>query len=652
MALSYYLYRGKEKIKIGHEARVFTVIAPESHTRKALFAEGPLQSASIKPLFRNVYKIEAAPGQLEAAMGFLRSNAHHPAVCHHAYCLAGDEATRYYLTDQLTVQFHPHHSLAQREALLRKLGLRFIKAYDKAYEQCLVQVLSAAGANPLKVSCRMMDDALVARAEPNLVNRFEAQQPPSDPMFPQQWHLQYGEGLDLAPKAGINASGAWRMAKGSRQITIGIIDDGFDLSHPDLSGAGKIVPGRDFTAGDSTPAPESLNGDFHGTPCAGVALAEENGTGVVGAAPGCSFLPVRFPLTADDDTLYEIFEFAGRRAHILSCSWGPVPVYAPLPSLLSEQVSRLARSGGPDGKGCLIFFAAGNYNAPVADPGNTSFWWHHAETGRKETRGAILNGYAAHPDTVTVAASTSLNQKAGYSNWGKEITLCAPSDNWNPLNPQERWPGRSIWTTDNEAEGLGFSPGSRYTGYFGGTSSACPLAAGAAALVKSANPDLTALAVRSILTATADKIVDASTDPATGIRGGSYQEHGKSFWFGHGKVNAQRAVETALQGLPQQEPANGLAILAYQAESSRILLFNRSPNAINLKGYRIETPAGKDQLGAFELSPGQTVRVRLAQALLLTGNGQITLRSPDGDILDRQDTAAATAAKEGWWRLL
>jgi len=45
--------------------------------------------------------------------------------------------------------------------------------------------------------------------------------------------------------------------------------------------------------GDIEPFPEKEHGeqgDYHGTPCAGVAIAEENGIGCTGIAPGCAFM--------------------------------------------------------------------------------------------------------------------------------------------------------------------------------------------------------------------------------------------------------------------------------------------------------------------------------------------------------------------------
>ena len=43
---------------------------------------------------------------------------------------------------------------------------------------------------------------------------------------------------------------------------------------------------------DFEPLPDTPD-DNHGTACAGVAVAEENGFGVVGAAPGCALMPIR-----------------------------------------------------------------------------------------------------------------------------------------------------------------------------------------------------------------------------------------------------------------------------------------------------------------------------------------------------------------------
>lgn len=169
-----------------------------------------------------------------------------------------------------------------------------------------------------------------------------------------------------------------------------------------------------------------------------------------------------------------------------------------------------------------------------------------------------LNGFTVHPDILAIAASTSLNRKSAYSNWGNEISVCAPSNNappgmglqqvgyvFTPPEIRSPLPGLGIVTTDRIG-GVGYSSGD-FASDFGGTSSACPLVAGVAALVLSANPELTAAEVRQVLQQTADKIVDSNPDPQLGFKKGTYENGGHSEWFGYGKVNAFKAVQAAVQ---------------------------------------------------------------------------------------------------------
>ncbi|WP_411353109.1 S8 family serine peptidase (plasmid) [Leisingera aquaemixtae] len=82
---------------------------------------------------------------------------------------------------------------------------------------------------------------------------------------------------------------------------------------------------------------------------------------------------------------------------------------------------------------------------------------------------------------------------------------------------------------------MGYSAGD-YDFSFGGTSSACPLAAGVVALALGANPDLTAAETRRIVEETARKI--GSQD--------DYNSDGHSRFFGVGCIDAAAAVAQAL----------------------------------------------------------------------------------------------------------
>ena len=170
-----------------------------------------------------------------------------------------------------------------------------------------------------------------------------------------------------------------------------------------------------------------------------------------------------------------------------------------------------------------------------------------------------LAGFAVHPDVIAVSASTSLNKKAAYSNWGTSISVCAPSNNappgtWlpetgyisTPPEVTQYLPGLGVFTADRVGD-RGYDWGD-YTDTFGGTSSATPVVAGVAGLILSANPRLTAREVRGILEQTAEKIVDLDPDPQLGNRRGNYDpNNGRSDWFGYGKVNAFKAVQAAVR---------------------------------------------------------------------------------------------------------
>jgi subtilisin-like proprotein convertase family protein len=273
-------------------------------------------------------------------------------------------------------------------------------------------------------------------------------------------------------------------------------------------------------------------------------------------------MPIRNTGYIDDATIEQLFSWAANQgADVICCSWGVGAIYFPL-SLRQRLAIHRAATEGREGKGCVITFAAGNANRPISGE-IEEIGWSQANVKGKTT---WLNGFAVHPDVIAVAACTSLGRKAAYSNWGKQIAIAAPSNNappgaWLPnvgevlTGPPvtEILKGRGIFTSDRMAS-LGYALGN-FTDNFGGTSSACPVVAGVAALVLSVNPDLTAAEVKELLQRTADKLVDPTPDPQLKLRKGTYSAQGHSEWLGYGKVNAARAVQEALRLRPAPQAA-------------------------------------------------------------------------------------------------
>jgi uncharacterized repeat protein (TIGR01451 family) len=335
---------------------------------------------------------------------------------------------------------------------------------------------------------------------------------PNDPKFADQWHLRnLGEKESVKGVDG-RVSEAWDVTKGSADVVIAINDDGVDVKHPDL--ADNCLAPLNFPADWEAKKAELGGFGSHGTSVAGVAGAVgDNGIGVSGVCPQCKILPHllaetvggSFNLT-DKQEADGFVDQVDAGAWIISNSWGPgqgdprfeVPAF-PVGAVNSVVAAGLkyAETIGRAGKGTVVLFAAGNENTKIA-----------AES--------------IFATVVSVGAVDDQGVKAYYSSYGKLLGVAAPSNGGL----------RGITTVAATPTGAE----ARYTDEFGGTSSACPFAAGVAGLILSANPDLTAAQVRDVLKASATKI-----DPVWG----KWDTAGHSDFYGAGLVNAYTAVMMA-----------------------------------------------------------------------------------------------------------
>jgi len=473
------------------------------------------------------------------------------------YQLVASPRTWIYLTDQITVQFAPTVLAAQRAQLLAPHGLAESQVLNGIPNTFVYRVTSQATENPVKITNRLVRQAAVLTAEPNIVVELAPLYRPKDDLYSQQWHLATVVGANIKPDAHISAESAWDLTRGARSVVVAVCDDGFDLAHPDLQGMGKVVAPLDLQASDAVPLPDAAT-DNHGTACAGLAIGEENASGIVGVAPGCGFMPIRMTGFLDDQSIESMFQWAiAQNAAVVSCSWSPAAIKFPL-SLRQRNALTQAAARGRNGRGCVIVFSAGNANRPVSGVVNEQGWPRNAVRGMTEW----LSGFAVHPDVITVSACTSLNGKSIYSSWGQHVAVTAPSNNGHPsvslpetgtikTGPTitAAMPGRGMVTSDRT--GTAGYDADAYTNTFGGTSSSCPEVAGVAGLVLSTNPTLTAREVKQILQQTADKMIDTTADPQLGTRYGTYDSQGHSQWFGYGRVNAYRAVMEAKRRLWQ-----------------------------------------------------------------------------------------------------
>jgi subtilisin family serine protease/subtilisin-like proprotein convertase family protein len=563
MSETNFFWQGGRKIEVQKDNAAITIQAASPTDARMAAERAGVELGTAESVAPGLVRATVPETAREQTVDAMRARDN---VVHHVYRDKQSGDSEYLITESFFIKFKPE---TPENRILEYLSAKHLlverEMGDKTY---LVRVTDETGSNPIRTANAAADEADVEYAEPNIIRPLTkfAFIPPDD-LFPRQWHLHAPENAspDLVAGAGIFAPDAWELTRGRRDIVVAVADDGFDLTHPDFQGEGKVLArlnanlSRDINnpdiEWDAAVSPRS--GDYHGTPCLGVAVAEGNGTGVVGAAPGCSLVAVRFPLKEMSEANFIVmFEKISGLADVVSCSWGVGPGDRPMSTPLRESMARLARSGGRRGKGLVFCIAAGNNNCPVQDLENTSIYRYRDDRGRIHSyNGPIDRWIAAHPDVITVSASTSRKTRAAYSSWGRQICVCAPSNNWDDLGNTTP-SGRGITTTDNEGfSESGYTPGLRFTDRFGGTSSATPTVAGVCALVLSANDTLTAMEVRQILQQTADKDLSLTTDTPVNQPGG-FNNEGFSLWFGHGKVNAFRAVTAAAAGVEAERRIN------------------------------------------------------------------------------------------------
>jgi subtilisin family serine protease len=308
---------------------------------------------------------------------------------------------------------------------------------------------------------------------------------------------------------------------------------------------GKIITPRDASLGTSDPRPKDFDRRFpdnHGTACAGVACAD-GGFGASGVAPEAKLIPIRMASGLGSVQEANAFKWAADNgADVISCSWGPADGkwwdlsdpqhshFEPLPAstrLVLDYVTTKGRAG----KGCVVLFAAGNGNESVDN-----------------------DGYASYERVIAVAACNDRGKRSVYSDYGKAVWCAFPSSDSGHAafnHPEPLTTG--IWTIDRVGA-RGYNPGNpqlgdaagNYANDFGCTSSACPGAAGIAALVLAVNPNLKWQEVRDIFRTSCDKI-----DP----QGGEYDAQGHSKFYGYGRLNAETAVKLA-----KPKPQNSILI--------------------------------------------------------------------------------------------
>ncbi len=318
------------------------------------------------------------------------------------------------------------------------------------------------------------NDPSIEYVEPNFIRTSFLV--PNDQYYNLQWMF-----------ASIDAESAWTTVGtyGSSSVNIAIIDTGVRPTHQDL--ASNLTNG--YNTYDNNATYNDVNG--HGTHVAGLAAAlTDNTVGVAGMSGNSKIIPIRASDTStpnalfDDVDIMEAIDWAVTHdAHVINMSLG-----GPGRSLAFQEKIMEAHDAG-----IVICAAMGN-----------------------DSNGTV-NYPAAYPSVIGVGALDVYGTRAAYSNFNKYVDVTAPGGDLAALI-------RSTY----------FSFDDSYADT-GGTSMACPLVSGLAALIL-AKPGWGSWSNFQI-----EAQIKGKATPQGTMIGGQNRNNE----YGYGSIEANNAVGTA-----------------------------------------------------------------------------------------------------------
>jgi len=345
------------------------------------------------------------------------------------------------------------------------------------------------------------DSGIIEYAEPNGyiygVGKFENESSglaitPNDGWYGTQYWSENDGTFDLNPSyttppcvvdADIDLEEAWEYTTGGTNVKIAVLDTGFKMDHPEMTG--RLIAGRDFVNNDNDPTDDH----GHGTNVAGIATATGNNS--IGHAGVNWVSPVLIIKVLDEENkgvlsnlVDGIIYAVDNDADVINLSISTTQNIAIL-----QQAIEYAYSND-----VFVAAAMGNENngVPVFP--------------------------AAYPEVISVGATDCDDKRVDAtntswgSNYGGHIDLVSPGG----------------WI-------LGLRHDTNEYGFFrGGTSMAAPMVAGAASLLLSINPNLSIEELRGILRNTAEDQVGNPAEDAPGF----------DIYYGAGRMNVEAALSS------------------------------------------------------------------------------------------------------------
>lgn len=370
---------------------------------------------------------------------------------------------------------------------------------------------------------RLNSNPLVAYAEPNWILTKQVISNDTRYVDGSLWGME-GDDLPSATgpagttnQYGSQAEKVWATGNiGSKNVIIGIIDEGIDFNHPDLAtniwvnpydavdgidndGNGYIddIHGWDFYQNNNTVYDGSANNDTdaHGTHVAGtIGALGGNGIGVAGVNWNVTIISGKF-LGPKNGSIADAIEAIN---YFTNLKKGPDKTLGTADDLNIVALNNSWGGGGySQAMQDAITRAAQANILFIAAAGNGDFFGNaiNTDVSPQYPAGYNTSAGAGYDSVIAVAAIDSAGNKASWSNYGAtSVDIGAP--------------GVGIWST---------TPNNTYSSY-SGTSMATPHVTGAVALYAAIHPGATALQIKNALLGAARSTPSLSGKTVTGGR--------------------------------------------------------------------------------------------------------------------------------------
>ena len=479
---TFYYYRGKQE-KLSTDRTTVAVVS----SRDAQISLPPLSATAVQSVSTDDYQVTIVKSKEKSTPStpLLRKALESKFAGNEDFvvlpCFISSEGMELYQTLDINLKLKRESDVSLLNRLAKEYQLKIARQNQFMPLWYTVSVTPKTGKTTVEIANLLFETHLFDAVSPNFL--FDGLECSYDPDFEKLWGLYNAEylGVDMS------ICSAWNYATG-QGVKIAIVDQGIELTHPDLAENCYILSYDTETSS----SPSRVYGD-HGTHCAGIAAAvRNNGLFVAGVAPEAKLISVSNRLiSASVSNLANGINWAWNNgADIISCSWWCNP------SEMIEDAIDNALFLGRNRKGCIFLKSAGN-NGTASTPNGSSI--------------SYPGDYRA--EVLTVGSISKNGERSYFSSTGPALDVVAPGSNIYSTVPNGGIDKKN------------------------GTSMATPHVAGLAALILERNPQLTGQQVRNIIEKSTKKVGSTSYNVNVNRTNGTWNSY-----YGYGLVDAHKAL--------------------------------------------------------------------------------------------------------------